>query len=360
MVLFALIFGGIGGSLLYFSSAATGGTLVGTVAPATLQPSDIGKTIYSLHAWQNKIYPGYGDYSANSGPITLFPYNTQTKTFASEGTASTEAIYIYRELAGKLYAPAIDSKGADLTYNDGQTTWTNVSGVGTTHAFDMAELDGKLWLAGSLGKVATVWSSADGGTTWQTALSIPAEQVGAVARFYFIASYKGKLYVQATDGASPHSTAYSYDPAVKTWEKAATITQTSRIFDWGRKPIEFAGNLLLLGREVISGPSGIIRYDGTARTSQNEYTYAIGGSYYDYTVADGYLYVLSSDGQVRRTKDLVSWETIGTGPKTSRTSGAGRSIAVLNNKVYIGTVSSTIYELTIPSTTTGTKPGPKR
>lgn len=358
LITLMFVFGSIGVIALVKSFAAPGGAvLLGTIQGAANQSTTVGKNIYALKSWQGKIYAGYGDYSANTGPIAINSYNPTTKLFTQEGVAQSDAIYIYRELGGKLFAPSIDNKGSDLVRQEATGQWTNITGLGSTHAFDMAELDGKIWTVGSIGKVATVWSSSDGGTTWQIALSVPAERLGYVARFYFVSPYKGKLYVQATDGAYPHSTAYSYDPATKLWSKAAAITISDRFFDWGSKPVEFAGNLLLLSREVISRPSGIIRYDGTARTSSNEYGYTVAGSYYDYTIDGEYLYVLNGDGSVKRTRNLTTWENVGTGPKQSRTTGAGRSIAVLNGKVYIGTFDSKLFELTI--STTSPKPGNK-
>lgn len=355
IAIIAILFGGIGTFMLVNSLAAPGGAnLIGVVQPAAAQTTTTGKSVVALHEWRGRIYTGFGDYSANTGPISITSYDTTTRQFVTEGSAATEAIYIYRELGGKLFAPAIDSRGADLAFADAPGQWENVSGVGTTHAYDMTELGGMLWMSGSVGKIATVWSSADGGNTWQTSLSIPGSSPTVVARFYFIATYQGKIYVQAAEGGSPQNVAYAYDPTTASWNPAPAITIHETHFAWGRKPLEFNGYLLLLENESLSGPSGIIKYDGTARTTENRYTTSVGGGvYYDYTISDGYLYGLRFDGTVGRTKDLVVWENVATGPKENRYRGAGRSIAVFGSKIYLGTYDSKLYELPISVQTKG-------
>lgn len=351
ILLVSALFGIIGAGLLISTFAAPATQTSITVTQAASQPTAIGKNIYALEAWNGKIYAGYGDYSANSGPISIMAYDPLTKQLTQEATAQTDAIYIYRKLSGKLFAPAIDNKGADVAFATSPGQWQNITGAGSTHAFDIAELGGKLWMSGSIGKTATIWSSADGGLTWQISLSVPAERVDSVARFYFIGTYKGKLYTQATDGAYPHSTAYSFDPSTQVWAKAPSITITNDFFNWGRKPVEFGNYMLLLTREVISGPGSLIKYDGTARTTANQYSSTVLSSVYDITVDGGYIYALNYSGTVVRSTDLASWQTVATGPKMSKSQGSGRSIAVLNGKVYIGTYDSKIVELPISTST---------
>lgn len=89
-LLFVIFFAVVGTYLLLASQAAPGGnrgkqsgdfSLVGTHPQAGQQPTTQGKTIMALHAWNGKIYAGYGDVTANTGPIAITPYNPATGMF---------------------------------------------------------------------------------------------------------------------------------------------------------------------------------------------------------------------------------------------------------------------------------------
>ena len=76
---------------------------------ATHPDAAIGKSIQTLKPFHGKLYAGYGDYFTNTGPIADRAFEPATGTFGSSLlSAQTEALMIYREIGGKLYALHID------------------------------------------------------------------------------------------------------------------------------------------------------------------------------------------------------------------------------------------------------------
>ncbi len=178
----------------------------GTHPQASLQPSATGRGLVTLQSWNGKLYSGFGDYGANTGPIAVTPFDGTRFASAPELSADTEAIYTFRVIDGKLYAPSIDTRvGSDYAVGTdiGRfASWSNPTVVGSTHAFDIVSLTGSdLWLVGSQGPDAAVWRSLDGGASWEKVLAVgPVSGIaGDFARFYGAGVYQSKLYVQARD-----------------------------------------------------------------------------------------------------------------------------------------------------------------
>jgi hypothetical protein len=304
---------------------------VATHPQAAAQPTAVGRTIATLKAWNGKLYPGYGDYGANTGPIAITPFDGSAFASPPElAAADTEAIWIYRTINGKLYAPSIDPR-VDSDFAVGTSgangpTWLNPSPIGTTHAYDMVTLTGRdLWLVGSSGHDATAWRSLDGGSNWIEQLRVPPiNTTGDFARFYGAAVYGGKLYVQAVDhdgGEHPYSkvfdgTAWSDGPSLGDQFSHAET---------------FAGKLVFHGR-VHSG-----NYMGPLRTFDGNSATSVLPSIYDYTVAGKTVYALAADGAVLKSKNLSAWRDAATAPPVAR------SIGVLDGRIYLGGTDSGLY-----------------
>jgi Secretion system C-terminal sorting domain len=315
--------------------------VVGTHPQAAVQPSSIGKFIATLQAWNGILYSGYGDYGANTGPISITSFNPVTKVFTEEFSANTEAIYNFRPIGNRLYAPSIDIKSyaqpGDYFVLDSIGTWTAVNCGATTHAYDMASLGGSdLWVVGSKGYAAAVWRSSDYGASWQLNRldSIAVDTTGNFARYYFCAAYMGKLYVQARDYRTPlHPKSKVFDG--NEWNDGPDFFPNSHK-SLGWKPEEFAGKLVYRSWSPPNTVSKLWVYDGN-------YADWLDMMYvYDICIDGEYLYALYHNGfdaaHVRRTLDLQDWEIIAEAPVNSR------SIALVNDKIYLGTTTSEILE----------------
>jgi hypothetical protein len=301
-------------------------TRLGVHPAAAAQSTSVGKVLRKLQGFEGKIYAGFGDYGANTGMIAITPYVLATSAFVNEGTADTEAIYVWKILQGKLYAPAIDTRaGADYAVSG---PWQNANPVPSEHAFDMTSLTGSdLWLVGSTYSPsghAAAWRSVDGGQTWssmldQAPVSTTTEDF---ARFYFVGVLNGQLYVQGHDfyGGSHARSRIFVDG--KGWSNGPDILQGQQ----GCDAQTFNGRFVFRGGCHYSAP--VFSFDGTARTS-------LGGT--DFAIADGYLYLLNGT-TVTRTSDYKSWQTVASGVPSGTT-----SITVYDRKLYVGTSSSELY-----------------
>ena len=99
-------------AVLSLSARAQSATfqLLGTHPDAAAQGSADGKVLTTLEALNGKMYVGYGDYGANTGPINIRAWDPATESFTpSRLTSLTESIWTYRLLNGKLYAPNNDT-----------------------------------------------------------------------------------------------------------------------------------------------------------------------------------------------------------------------------------------------------------
>ncbi len=350
-----VVFGAIGTKMLFFSGA-TAFQYVGTHPQAVTQPdTSTGRRLTSLAAWNGKIYAGYGDWNANTGPMSVTPFDPATNTFAStpEFTADAEQVAIWKTINNKLFAVHIDPR-ASAPYSvadasSGKVVWANSPKPFLTHIFGLAEgsSPSELFLVGSLdegsayNEVAKVFRSTDGGATWSESFSVPSR--GGFNRMMFVANLNNTIYVQNYStadfsGSSVQSAAWSYSNG--TWSKATPIAQTYSPFNG----TTFAGKIL-----AQSGTYGgsLLAYDGRSTTS-------VRTNISDYKVhSDGYVYVLgyfNNDKAVFRSKDLLSWEQVTLAPNRAH------SIALLGNTLYIGTHDSELYKAEINPLITDTTP----
>lgn len=301
-------------------------TAIATHPQAAAQPTATGKTIKKLQVYDNKLFAGYGDYTANTGPIAINPLDLSTNTFdGTVATSPTEEIHNMRIIDGKLYMPMLDPTGSQAGYvtGDGSSWSVNLPTELSTphpavHIFDVASYGGSLWLSGvqdGPGGVgaATLWRSTDGGTTWQIAKAVPSTSTpSGFERFYWMAVMGGKLYAQAMD-VNPTAPVMSYDGT--SWEDGTTQEVAPR----DSTVVTFAG-------KIVTQKGGLSVFDGTTLTNK-----IVKATYDLYVGDDGYLYVLFTDHTLVRTNDLSRWQNLGS------VDGTARSIAEHDGYVYLGT-----------------------
>ncbi len=304
-------------------------THLGTHPGASAQSTPTGKAIATLSVFNGKLYAGYGDYGANTGLIAITPYNLSTGTFVNEGMADTEAIYAWKTIGDKLYAPAIDTRsGGDYAVGTASGAWANIDRMPSVHAFDMATRDGSdLYVVGSTYTPdlnAAVWRSVDGGATWTEILSTPpaSTTAGDFARFYFAGVIAGKLYVHGVDyygWAHPRSKVYDGT----SWRDAPAIMPSTGT---GCDAKSFAGNIVF--KSYCHVQSGAYAFDGNS-------TVRLPGT--DTSIDGAYLYMLVGTN-IQRTTNLRTWTTV----VTNVPAGA-RSIAVSGGSLYVGSYDSQLY-----------------
>jgi hypothetical protein len=331
----SVVVAALAGLLLVAPSAIAAGRFVpvATHPQASLQPTATGKILDTLQTWNGKIYSGYGDYTANTGPIALTPFDGNAFASAPELNADTEAISTFRVINGRLYAPSTDPQASSDfavgTSIGGGVSWSNPTVVRSTHAFDVVTLTGSdLWIVGSDGYDAAAWRSLDGGTSWSEVLTVP--QISGIfddfARFYGAGVYQGKLYVQAKDYyGAVHPTSKVFDGT--SWSDGPNLGT----FNHAQA---FAGKLVYHGGLHAGWSANYLKaFDGAGSRI------VLSSLVYDYTIDAPTLYALGNDGWIRKSQDLVSWSKVARAPSTAR------SITVLNRSIYVGGTDSRLYRL---------------
>jgi hypothetical protein len=300
---------------------------VGVHPGAADQPTATGRILATLAAWEGRLYAGYGDINANTGPIAIAPFDPAASAFVPEWMADTEAIYLFRAVGARLYAPAIDPKNrADFSVG---RPWRDERPVDAYHVYDVATLTGTdLWLVGSQGLDAVAWHSPDG-VRWEESLRVRTRSGSRdeFARFYFTGTLDGRLYVQAVDsrsGPQPRSQMTNG----RDWQEGPTMLPEKG--DRGWHPEVFAGRMVYQSTLPVAGVSRLLGFDG------GEARRLLDQGVYDFTVDGRWLFVLGADGAVRQTGDLRSWTTIAVAPATARSVGA------LDGWIYLGTADSSL------------------
>ena len=308
-------------------------TVAGTNSWAAAQPTATGKTLGALQGWNGKLYSGYGDYDANTGPIRLMAFDPATGAFAHEYTFETEAVYVFRPLFGRLYVPPIDPRYVSGIAVGRVSAGWEFRPVSIVHGFDMTTLTGgDLWLVGSSDTApaygATALRSLDDGATWEMSLNERTAN-DDWSRYYFVSTLNGKLYVQSSET----NTCSVFDGTG--WTKGPAIAP------YGSLAQAFAGKIVLLSAHITPNRLGdFLSFDGAGAPE------ALLSAIYNYTLSGGVLYTLGEDRVVRSTTNLTHWATV-----CSNAPPGSRSIAVLNGKLYAGTTNSDIHVYSVPVST---------
>ena len=335
---------------------------VGVHPDAITQATSTGRMLQTLKAFAGKVYAGYGDYNTNTGPIGIRAFDPATNTFGAQLlSSSTEAIYLFRQIGERLYAPQIDPRlgggGYALSGPNGVGAWSDQNKVSVTHCYDVATLNGTdRYLVGSLGTGANVWRSTDGGNSYSVLLNNVRPQVdngSNYSRFYFAGVYQNKLYVQGMDSTgSRHPTSRVFNGS--TWTTGPDLLPAG---GYGWQPQVFAGKMVY---ESYTGSSSFYSFDGTAASKLtlpfitlpsgggggNNPGGGIGGatgvSCIDFTIDGGWLYLLNSQREIFATDNLSEWHYLSTAPTFLS------SLAVLDGTMYLGGSEARLYKYTGP------------
>lgn len=330
--------------------------LVGVHPDATNQPTATGRTLSALASFNGKVYAGFGNYTSNDGPIGIRAFNPDTGAFSARLLNSpTEAVYLFRELGGRLYAPDIDPIAGESTggyavgtSNGAAETWQHKSPVTTIHMYDVASHGGSLWMAGAQGNNATVWRSTDNGTNWSISLSVPRASTNAsdYARFYGVAVYSNAIYVQGYDyyGKS-HPSSWVCDGT--NWSSGPRLTPSGGFMS---NPNTVAGHLVYQSYECGIGASKMYRFNGVSAAYMDTNTFfdykVVGDRLYglipEYVLIPGNAAPTLTDVVVKCTTDLTNWEITAYAPLTAR------SLAIVNKTLFVGAMSAQLWRYSDP------------
>lgn len=312
-----------------------------------------------MQVFGGRVYVGYGDYTADTGPIAIAAIDLATGAIGAPLLSyATEAVQSYRAIGQELFAPDLDPRRTRLggfargVAGTSAELWTDEKVVPATHIFDIASFDGRdLWLFGSLGDNAMAWRSVDGGRTWTTSLSIAPLTRGSFSRMYGAFVLEGRLFTQAVDypgGPQPQSKVFDGDR----WRDGPTLipreAHNHDVFPWrpqvvGRQAIyldQHSGTTYRVVRAYrFDGDRARLTFGPRDRHDAGDPQFAV----VDVTVSGNSAYVLNRLQQVWSSDDLVEWRR-----RADFAGAAGESatsIAVSGADLYVGTSLSNVYRL---------------
>lgn len=169
-----------------------------------------GQILGTLFAFDGRVHLGYGDYSANTGPIAMSAWDPALGGFADMGTLPTEEVLWLRAGDGALYAPAIDPDGHEESggvyrLDCGATQWYVAPPIdGAVHVYDVAARGDTIYTStGSLtGAPALLLSSRDHGESW-TELLRRESAPERFSRIYFVGATPSLLFASGRDHPDP-------------------------------------------------------------------------------------------------------------------------------------------------------------
>lgn len=316
------------------------------------QSTQLGRALSTMIAYQGRVHLGYGDYSANTGPIEMVSFDPQLDDFVEHGSISTEDAQYFAIFDDMLFASDVDPRGHEAIGSvfrllDGCDTWETMTPVpGAVHNYGMAEFEGRLWLTtGSLeGTPARVMSTDDGGESWREELVVyPEDGPGHFVRILHAGSTPDTLVTTGRLMPGTQSFAHTYSggdwtelDAVPSSHDLVPLVLGPRlvlaVFDQnvGKGGVALEGHAIedggLVPVELLPGSRSLINW---SRDDTVERLWALART------AGGEHQVLSS-------WDLVSWEVVA---KLAPSLEDPRSIAHRGNSLFIGTGSGELYIL---------------
>lgn len=324
-------------SRFLFAMVAALGLLLGAAVPAhgevfdtwvqhpsiAAQPES-GRIIFDLAVSGGELYMGYGDYTANTGPIDVATANLTTGATGVKASVPTEAIDVYRTFGGALYAPWVDPKGSGGLYTSNRSSvWAHYgTTVPSEHVYDVAVLPNGAVLAVGAARSggAAAWVSRDNGATWILAKTDLRSNSG-FERYYWIMMIGGKAYIQARDMyAQEGKTAYP----LRIFDGVQWSQQKRRVTDCfaNAHAVESFGGKAYCGNGRVFDGRSSVTTGGIVAT--------------DFYQFNGTLYALSSD-RVMRLENGV-WVQDAVFLSGSR----GHSIAVTATHYYVGDESGRV------------------
>ena len=379
--------------------------------PASAGANSFHSNIHDLAIADGKVFAGYGDYNANTGPVNLNSYSIATGAEKHEITGIPgEEIGKLKLLDGAVYAPNIDPRVSWTSpanygrYDPATHAGSYIANTPFIHVFDVAKLGSELFMAGSIvnpdktvygptNTLAAIKKSVDGGATWtidRTAADDPVVLStypgdGEYARYYWLAVSGGKLYTRASTMSSTGdpSLAFTY-PGTDGVQHTAYNTPGLDVYTPGSGwsaidagptiatlphpyHADAVGSKIIFAMSSFRGVTGSVTVNGQTTavpvfdTSTSTYgslnapgVYSVLDTYQDGTTS----YILANSPvapSIYSSTDGSTWTKLADVIMPAYYDA--KSIAVSNGIAYIGSSKANIYKLALPggSSTAGGK-----
>ena len=160
-------------------------------------PIILGLTVFD----DKHVFISHGDWNKNDGATMLVSLNPETKEYTNHGIYDTEAFEGTRILNGRLYLPYTDPTGhweQSYPFAVYPPFDHEISKTDGLHFFDIAEVDGMLFVTGSAYRdgvsYAAVNISGDQGRTWSLEYPTPVSDDVTMGRSHQIEAVGGTVY----------------------------------------------------------------------------------------------------------------------------------------------------------------------
>jgi hypothetical protein len=321
--------------------------------PNVQNVSDMGKNLRSVRAFHGRVYFGYGDLNANTGPIDVASYDPVTKSWAVHLTIQTESVERFVVVGDQLLAPYGDAHGdqskiEDYAIGTANHQWSAHEVANTFHMMDATErVPGEIYLAGSSyiepshQPGSFIWRSIGGGPFTQI---FPGDVAAGYVEpaggpFQSVVSFHGAVYAAAANSI------WTWDGAQWTHARAPGDLDDPLLFDLFLHPVVIADH-------IVFGAFGgdLWKYDGKHSTRLPFHTFdtptAMGFTELPIVIfeeSEGRLLTVDDSGNVLMSTDLVTYQCIGKAPPDVR------SVGSMNGIVYFGGSNGHAYAYEHPS-----------
>lgn len=324
----------------------------------------MGRVIRRLTVFDGRLYPSYGDYGANTGPVDMVSLDLADVAagWTSEITLQSEQTFMLRTLNDTLIAPFVDPQGGIGSPQNGQvarkpaggsfSVLTNVTPV-PVHVWDTAVTGDGWWLFGSSEVdgptgTATIWRSTDDGATWTASLNVASgtptwdESASAGARFYGVQQYADGTLIAGLLGApDPESRVYRWAAGGSSWADI-TDADADKISDAAQVGFSYQGIEFFVA--IFGGQAGHVSVRTADAVQQATIQALVPLGISDATATADFLYLLSGDSVRRIARDGTVTNLLTIGDALARSIAADEA----NGWLYYGRTDGMVGRVALP------------
>lgn len=287
----------------------------------------LSRIVWDMKLYNNKIYIGSGDYDKNTGPVDLYYYDLNTKSFVKDTTLNEEQINRFKIVNNKLVIPGIDyhesGDPADLWergyyYELNGNNWVPKSIPNAIHTFDVEYYKGQIFVGIGNDSDSSILKSIDNGSTFSYVniydtsnnLIVDTESNSSTTRVYDLYVYNNKLY------ALSNQKIFEYDDTDNSFKQI----NTNYSFAYGLAPgliYSFPLKEKLQYKDKMVYVHGNLSYTTDITSFPTFITYDKTSYVHDILVYDDTLYALCNtlyDGKIYvsvfKSNDAVRWNPV--------------------------------------------------
>jgi hypothetical protein len=313
---------------------------------AASQASSMGRSLRNVRGFHGRVYFGYGDLNANTGPVDIASFDPVTKQWAQHMTLQTHSIERFITVGDELWAPCgqpmdILGTGCEFASGDADHNWETHDFAKAIHVMDGVErvpgevlLGGNQFLdAGMMTAGATIWRSLGGG---------PFEEIfpgGSGLVQSSGAPFMSMATLNSVTFAVTDRSVWAWDGAVWAHARVPGNPDDPILLSDFTHPVTIANH-------IVFGTFGgyLWKFDGkhTERLGIRTFETPTAAGFTEAPLlimeeSEGRLLVVNENGEVLMSTDLVNFRCIGKAPADVRGLGS------LNGVVYFGGADGHVY-----------------